>query len=181
MVPMDITALSKNSIKIRGKSASFVVDPERGIQKTNADGIIRLKKNSLDISRITDYRVILDGPGEYEVGGVKISALTIDSGFVYNMIIDGMWVILGDASGVSKIKDTTLPCQAVILNVDTAFNSSFLTSLEPRLVVLYGDKKTDGAKMLGKVGVIQQSLKCSISKDKLPEEMEIVVLRYGKS
>jgi hypothetical protein len=50
-----------------------------------------------------------------------------------------------------------------------------VTALEPKITVLYGDKKEESAKKLGAESV-NMVPKVTILKDKLPEEMEIAVL-----
>ena len=77
------------------------------------------------------------------------------------------------SSGRKEEIDTA--CQIAILNVDDGFSSSFITNLEPKIVVLYGDKKENAANLLGK-GTLPATKKFTVTKDKLPEEMEVVVL-----
>jgi hypothetical protein len=90
---MDITLLSKNSIKIRGKKAAFIIDP-LDIQKNNADAIILLSKKA-DLSKVDEYRVVISGTGEYEVAGVKISGVKAGEGVVFSFFMDGVVSIFG--------------------------------------------------------------------------------------
>jgi len=183
---VDIYTLDKNSIKIRSKHASFIVDPAKLGTKVSCDAVILLSNNNIDLERVVDYRIIIDGPGEYEVNGVKVLGVKGDRGFVYSMGADGLSVIFGKSSEVSKIsakagsasvhkEEFNTECQIAILNVDDEFNQSIITALEPKIVILYGDNKESAAKILGK-GNIPPVKKVSLTKDKLPEEMEVVVL-----
>ena len=43
MMIVDVSVLSKDSIKIKGRNSSFVIDPEVKIQKVSADAVIFLK------------------------------------------------------------------------------------------------------------------------------------------
>jgi len=43
--------------------------------KTSADAIILSGERNADISRVTDSRIVIAGPGSYEVGGIKVSGL----------------------------------------------------------------------------------------------------------
>lgn len=180
-VVMDIAALSTSSIKIRSKHATFIVNPIKEIPKTSADAILLLNHDAdTSVQRVLDYRVVINGPGEYEIGSVKVSGILIDSGFVYTMFADGLFIILGKASNVSKIKDSNIsPCSIAVLNVDDSLSDSSITSLDPKVVVLYGSGKEEGAKTLGKAGTVSIQ-KFTISKDKLPQETEVVVLGYGE-
>jgi len=174
---MDVTLLSENSIKIKGKKAAFIVDPEKGMQKNNADAIILLKKDSPDLTRVDDYRVIIDGPGEYEVGRVKISGIKSGEDTVYSLIVDNVEVLLGKVSALANIADKIQEHKVAILDVDLEIKESVITAVEPRLAILYGEKASEGAKTLGKdESSIQRAKKISFNEDKLPEEMGVAVL-----
>lgn len=171
---MDIAIVGKTSIKLKGKKASFIVDPSKEGPKTSSDAIILLNGyDNIDISRVTDSRIIIEGAGGYEVGGAKISGTTTPKGTLYRISIDGIDIIIGR---VAEIKAEGFnACQVAIVNTSGDFSESFVTSLEPKMTVLYGDKKIDAAKTLGveSVGLVP---KITIAKDKLPEKMEVVVL-----
>jgi hypothetical protein len=172
---VDIYILDKSTIRIHSKHANFVVDPGKQGNKVSCDAVILLNNLTSDLSRVMDYRIILNGPGEYEVNGVKILGVKGDKGFVYSFMVDGFSAILGTSSEISKIKENVFLCQIVILNVDDEINSAVVTKLEPKIVILYGDNKESAAKILGKENLLPIK-KFSALKDKLPEEMEVVVL-----
>lgn len=65
--------------------------------------------------------------------------------------------------------------EVAIVNTNNDFNEAFVTALEPKMTVLYGDKKLDAAKALGAESVTSVS-KITVAKDKFPEKMEIVTL-----
>lgn len=171
---MDVAILG-NALKIRSKNASFVVNPVKAISKVNADAIFVLGNNlEIDTSRVLDHRIIINGPGEYEVGGVKISVVLGAEGLAYNLFLDNTTVVLGKVSDISKLQENIPSCQIALLEVDEDLKS-IVAKLEPKIVILYGDKKMDGLKLLGKEG-IEPVQKFSTTKGKLPEEMEVVVL-----
>jgi hypothetical protein len=171
---VDISIVEKNSIKIKSKRVTFVVDPTKEMSKTPADAVIFLNGGSkMDVSKVADFRMIIDGPGEYEVGGVKISSTKISKGIVYRLSIDGMTAVLGVATD-TKMEGFNA-CEVMIANTTNDFSESFVTALEPRIVVLYGDKGAESAKKLGVENIAAVS-KITITKDKLPEKMEAVVL-----
>lgn len=171
---VDIAIIGKTSVKLKGKQASFVVDPSKEAQKTSSDAIILLDgRSNIDTSRVNDFRIIIEGPGGYEVGGVKISGASTPKGILYKLSIDGVAVIIGRATE-SKTEGFNA-CQVAIVNADSDFNESFVTALEPKITVLYGDNKEGVAKTLGAITLPQVS-KITIAKDKLPEKMEVAVL-----
>lgn len=171
---MDVTLLDKTSLKIKSKYANFIVDPFENLSKISSDAIIVLSDKT-DISRVIDYRVVIKAPGEYEVGGIKISGIDLEGSTVYGLTIDGIDVLLAKTSSISKISEKLKEYEIAILNVDSEINQSVVTALEPRIVVLYGEKAKESAKAMGKesVEVLQ---KFSAVEGKLPEEMQIVVL-----
>ena len=175
-IAVDVSVLNKSSIKIRFRHATLVVDPASDTGKTTSDAIVLLNGTNSDLSKVADYRIVISGPGEYEINGVKVAGVRIDNGFVYNIIGDGLSIVLGKTKEVSKLKEEfSATCQIAILNVDSEFTQAVLTGLEPKVVVLYGDNKDAGAKILDKES-ISSLRKFSVSKDKLPEEREVVTL-----
>jgi hypothetical protein len=171
---VDIAVLGKTSIKLKGKGASFVIDPSSTMPKTAADAIVLSGSHKdSDLSRVTDARIVIDGPGEFEAGGVKISGIKIPDGIIYRLLIDSVSVVVGR---MDKYKgDASLESQVAVVNAGDDFNESALTSLDPKVVVLYGDSSNGNAKKLGAENVSFVS-KVNITKDKLPDKMEVSVL-----
>lgn len=171
---MDIAIVGEKSIKLKGKSIAIIVDPLKDMPKVASDATVLLDGyTDIDVSRVIESRIIISGAGEYEVGGTKISGTTTPTGTLYKLSIDNISVIVGRAAE-SKIEGFSTS-QVAVLNTDSDFNESFVTSLEPKITVLYGDKKDEAAKMLGAENVSSVS-KVTMTKDKLPEKMEIAVL-----
>lgn len=171
---MDIAIIGNQSIKLKGKQVTFLVNPAKQMPKTPSDAVILLDGGSdIDVSRATDYRIIISGPGGYEVGRAKISGTKTPKGTLYRLLIDDINIILGSATEVKA--EGFNACQVIVVDTSNDFNESFVTGLEPKITVLYGDKKTEAAKALGAETVSSVS-KITITKDKLPEKMEIVVL-----
>jgi hypothetical protein len=171
---VDISIVGINSIKLKGKQATIIVDPAKDMPKTPSDAVIFLNgRTNTDISRVTDFRLAIDGPGEYEVGGTKISGIRTPKGVIYKITIDSISIVLGFATD-AKIEGFSVG-QVAIVNTNTDFNEAFVTALEPKLVVLYGEKKMESAKTLGAENISPVS-KITVAKDKLPLEMEVAVL-----
>lgn len=171
---MDISIVGDQSIKLKGKQVTFIVDPVKEISKTPADAIILLNGSvDIDVTRVIDSRIIIDGPGGYEVGGAKISGTKTPLGTLYRLSIDGISIVLGSVTD-AKIEGFSI-CQVAIVNTTNDFNEAFVAALESKITVLYGDKKVESAKTLGAENVVVVP-KITITKDKLPEKMEIIVL-----
>jgi hypothetical protein len=172
---MEVTLLDKTSLRIKSKHTNFVVDPFDKLPKISTDAVIILSADTIDLSKVTDYRVVVKSPGEYEVGGVKISGIDVDGVTVYGLTVDNIDILLAKASSVTKVSEKLKEYDIAIFNVDSEINQTVVTALEPRVVVLYGEKANEAAKALGKENV-EKLQKFTAAKDKLPEEMQVVVL-----
>lgn len=112
---MDITFLGHSAFKLRGKKTSLVTDPYDSdyvglkFPKTSAD-IVTISHNHKGHNKagaVKDVRMVIDGPGEYEIAGVSIIGISTyhdnkkgesrDKNTVYVIEIDGLRVVhLGD-------------------------------------------------------------------------------------
>lgn len=171
---MEIALVEKKSLKIKNKTASIVINPTGKPQQWNA--IILIGEQSSSPSGLAeDGTLIINGPGEYEVLGVKISGIRNKTETVYSMNLDGVEVLFGTITGLSenqqKVKDHNIVCAAT----DTVVDASFVTSVASNAVLFYGDKADEVVHSLAKEGV--KSLpKYQTTLDKLPSEMETVLL-----
>lgn len=174
---MEVTIVNKNTIRIKGKTASFIVDPDASIPKTSTDGVLFLssdKGRQEGISKISDQRVVIEGPGSYEVGGVRITSQSLDDKNFYLLIVDGISIFMGKATGIEKQQEKG-SCNVLILNVDGEFKESMISAFEPNIALLYGEGAQNAVKILGKE--YQVSSKFSQTADKLPAEMQVVLLK----
>jgi len=171
---VDISIVGKDSIRLKGRKVTFIVDPVKDMPKTSADAVILLNSASgEDLSKAADYRIIIKGAGEYEVGGSKVSGVSTQKGVLYKLSIDDISIILGSPAETKAENFTT--CQIAVIKSDEELSDSFVTALEPKITIVYGEKKAEAAKSLGSENTTSVS-KLTITKDKLPEKMEIVVL-----
>ncbi len=173
---MEVALLDNTALRIKSKHAIFIVDPSDKLPKTPTDGVIILSRDAVSLSKVTDYRVVVNSPGEYEIGGVKISGIDLDGVTVYGLTIDNVEVLLAKASSVTKVSEKLKEYDIAIFNVDSEINQTVVTALEPRVLILYGEKATDAAKALGKEDA-EKLQKFAAAKDKLPEEMQVIVLK----
>lgn len=170
---MEVALLSKGSVKIRSKLATFIVDPDNTLAKTEADAVISLDGDG-DVSKISEFRAIISGPGEYEIKGVKISADKNEQGIFYKLSIDKLDVLLTKASTLSKIENA-LSSHVVVIHADDVPSDKVVTAMQPSVVVLYGEKAAGAARIL-KEGAGVPVNKFAVTFEKLPQEMEVVTL-----
>lgn len=172
---MDIQILDSQTLKLKLKKTTLAIDPKSKVAKFDADAVLVIDKDT-DPSRVNESRVIINGAGEYEVSGLKISGLSSETDTLYGLSSDNSSILVAKTSSLEKISSDKLgDYQIVILNVDSDINQSLITAMEPSIVILYGEKKKEGAKILGNENA-QSSSKISVSEDKLPEELEVMLL-----
>ena len=185
---MDIYFLGFTAVRIRGKRASLVIDPfskettGAKFERTEADAILVSTKNSSRTSlvQVSNARVVIDGPGEYEVGGVTILGIPIGNVTTYVIKIDGITGLhLGDITRVLSDSEIEKYPSTDILFVSVGKETpDVIAKLEPKIVIpmeFTSETLALFLKELGKEGVRRQS-KLTITKEKLPSELEVVVL-----
>ncbi|OGH18674.1 MAG: hypothetical protein A3F31_05570 [Candidatus Levybacteria bacterium RIFCSPHIGHO2_12_FULL_38_12] len=174
---MDISIVSEDSLRIKGKRASFiVVDPGVSIPKTPADFVVTLngkKENSL--VKVDGFRVVINGAGEYEIGGIKLAAHAFEDDLLYDIAVDGIDIILSNSEVIKKEGEKIKESHIVIVRTDSVVDESSVTAASPRIVALYGKHTQESAKVLGRQD-LKPVNKISYTLEKLPQEMEVVVL-----
>lgn len=172
---MEVTLLENNCLRIKGKKASIIVDPKKGVQKQTADAILLLEKQEFDPSRVEGSRLTVKDPGEYEVGGIKMTGQGADGSIFYNISVDSTDLVLAQASTLGKFKDAITEPKIAILNADSEIDPETIAAIEPRVVLLYGQHSKEAIKSLGKEGITGVR-KFAPAKEALAEETQIVWL-----
>lgn len=174
---MEISIIDKSTIKIKGKNVNFIVSPTSSMPKTPADAILFLKESGdedTQVSKVVEARVIIKGPGSYEVGGARVSAVSAGNGLFYSLNLDGLNISLGNTTGVEKLQDNA-SSSVLVLDVDSDFKESMISSFEPSVAILYGEKADQALKLLGKEH--QTVSKFTQAADKLPTDPQVVLLK----
>ena len=173
---MEITTLSDTSIKIRGKQSAFAINPLNLKTKTTAQGALFFQKLklALDTKHFEEEPVIIQGPGDYEINGVKITGNKAGEGYLYQMTLDGIDILIAKGSYLAKAKDTITEYQLVLLDADTSIDQSVITALNPNVIIFFGEKKVENAKAFGQE--VSPVTKYAITKDKLPADTQVIVL-----
>lgn len=167
---MEIAVLPKNALKLKGKQTTLVVNPSD--KATPYSGAILLgpavKPSSMD-------GVVISGPGEYEVGGIKISGTREGSDMVYTMIIDGVGILLGETEAIVKTQGKLKENNVAILFTSTVTDASLATGLATNAVLFYGEKADEVVRTFAKENV-KTMPEYQITSEKLPQEIETVLL-----
>lgn len=154
---------------------------------------------------LTNNPVIINGPGEYEIKGVAITGVSVyhdkeqgearGKNTVYNVHIDGLNIVhLGDLGHtLSEVQTEEIGVTDILLvpvgsvyTIDAKDASTVVSQLEPRIIIpmhyggLPGFKiELEPVELFLKEMGVENPLplaKLSITKDKLPEEPQVVLL-----
>lgn len=170
---MEISLLSLDSIRIKGKSSSIVVNPQNKTVALQAAILIGTQQGKAFIS---DEGITIDGPGEYEIGGIKISGTRIKDETVYSMTVDGVAVAIGTLTALSGAQQKIKEHNIVIALSLSDMEASFITSIAVNGVLFYGPHAKSVVSAFAKEGVKTQP-KYQATLEKLPQEMETVLLQ----
>lgn len=211
---MEITWLGQSCFKLKGKSATVIIDPFdpdfTGLKlPKDLDANIGLQTHAhqdhSNLDALTSNPVLVAGPGEYEASGVSINGISTfhdksngserGKNTVYHLMIDGLNVVhLGDLGHklneeqIQQIGMTDILLVPVggVYTIDAKEASEVVSQLEPQIIIPMHYGGVSGLKFpLENVDVFLKEMgkeniepvnKLSITKDKLPEEPQVVVL-----
>jgi len=158
---MEITYIGHSCFKIKGKTISLVIDPYNPkigykLPKLSCD-VLLVTHDHFDhsyIEGVSDYRLLVDGPGEYEVGGCFIYGKSVDHDekngeergkvTMYLIIIDGLNILhLGDLGRELTQEDMEkIPSVDVLMipvgnkyTIDEKTAVKVISALEPYYVI----------------------------------------------
>lgn len=215
---MDIYWYGQACFRIKGKTASVVVDPFYpdfvGLKlPKEVQGDVVLSSHEHQDHNNWEAVTKADGskpmvfrqPGEYEVGGVVISGISSyhdnsigaerGKNVIFHMMFDGLDIVhLGDLGQhqlsekqVAEIGETDILLVPVgsVYTIDAKAASNIVSQLEPKIIIPM-HYKVEGLKFelegvenflkeMGAEGITAQP-KLSITREKLPEEPQVVVL-----
>lgn len=170
---MEVALVAPTTIRLKGKLATLLVDPvaTRGKQQAEAALLLNLSKTDAEIEGL---RLTMAGPGEYEVSGVKITGIRNEAGILYYLTLDNVKLLVGAASSL-KGKESLRDVDIAVLLAEGLVDQSALATVADSVAIFYGPQTQENAKVLGKEA--QSVNKYVITKEKLPQEMEVVILQ----
>lgn len=218
---MEITYLGHSCFRIKGKKSIIVTDPYEHPQlgfkmpQTSAD-IVTVSHHHQDHNYVAGVKgttkrkepFVVDGPGEYEIGGVSIFGIASfhdksngakrGENTIYLITLDGLRLVhLGDLGHklteaeleeVNGVDILFIPVGGTY-TIDDNEAIEVIGQIEPAIIIPMHYKTTDMKPDFGIEITVDDFLKTIgeetnkakdkliISKDKLPEEREIVVLK----
>lgn len=136
---MEISSLQDSSIRIKTKTVEIVVDP-KGV--SDAEVNILTEDTGKVFERDEAGKLIIKGPGEYEVKGVTITGEDKSGDIIYR-VNDGQYtIILAASSVVNKVViEDDESVGAVVFRLNAKFDEGALGSLSSSLIILYGNEE----------------------------------------
>jgi hypothetical protein len=169
---MEIAIVPQAALRIKGKQMTLGIDQ---VDKNNSRGTIVLHANPKDLKQPSEDHVLIDGAGEYEVGGIKITGTRNGQQVLYRMNVDGVEILVGKISTLDAMQHKLKEHDIVVALCDQTVAATFLTSLASNVVIFYGEKAGEISQAFG-TETVKHMPKYQTTKDKLPTEVETVIL-----
>lgn len=109
---MEIAKINEKSLRIKSKNTSFIVNPEKKVDEE----IVILTEPPADYSNFQD-KIVISGPGEYEIGGVSIKSEAGGGGISFDFFEEGQRLVVLSSAALATSKDTE-DAAAVVVFVD---------------------------------------------------------------
>lgn len=153
---MEISKVNSASVKLKGKNASVVVDPS---VKIDAEIVILTNpSDTSSVEKVEGKRLIIAGPGEYEVGGVSITGRASKGGTTY-LLLEQSKVLLTLSSAIAHVPDDE-EFDCLLIKINGELSKDSLGPINAKCVVLFGDVAL--SKM--KLDDVETSAKISLKK-----------------
>lgn len=189
---MEIRFLGNQTIYIKGRKESVLINPaeKTGSSKLNSR-IIAFTNKDFDNLGLSTEKVILRGPGEYEIGGIEVQGINGGNGdTIYVFTVDGVTVgVFGELkealSDKKQEKISSLDTMLISIKKNESISDKLILDWAKKwganylIPVGFDEPNEDLIRFLdkadteGKEGV--EFLK--VEKDELPDGMEVVVLK----
>jgi hypothetical protein len=171
---MEISLVSSTSIRIKGKQGAIVINPSSKLATVN--GVILLQNASFDKKSIEEGTLTIQGPGEYEIAGIKISGFQHAGDVLYSIRVDKVEILFGLVKTLEKDYSKLKEHNIVLGYADVESDPTFATSLATNIIMFYGEKSEETVMKLAKEGFTKES-KYTTTFEKLPLEIEKVLLQ----
>lgn len=187
---MEIRLINNRTALIKGKNESVILNPtleEIKSNKTNSR-VVLVTEKKYDQFGLNGEKVIIRGPGEYEVGGIEVTGLSGGEGqTIYIITVDGVDVgVVGNLSVelTDKKIERVAEIDVLVVALGNMTNKTILKWAKKWganyvIPMNYEDKEGAVKSFLDEAD--REDLEpvevLKVEKDNLPEGMEIVVLK----
>jgi L-ascorbate metabolism protein UlaG (beta-lactamase superfamily) len=186
---MEIKYQGAQTIMLKSKKENILIDPQKGVTQIDSRVII-FTERKFNYLGLDNEKVIIDGPGEYEVGGVEVRGLKVADGkMMYVIEADGVIVgVLGEIGEMLDEKqiEKIAGIDVLLVSIDECkIKSKVFADLAKKWGANYlipvGYKK-DGESLKKFLDEVDEegleaidSLK--IDRDNLPDGLEVIILK----
>jgi len=191
---MEIKYLGKKTIFLKGKKESVVVNPDERMANKDRPRIVIKNETKIEVDGEEGNRVVVMGPGEYEIGGIEINGFSAGVGETfYSVTIDGVTVgILGQLKEQLNDKRVDKIGGVDVLVADIGEGSKLgakaIMSLAKKwganyvIPVGYNSDNGDLKKFMDESDTEGQEAVeiLKVDKDNLPEGSEVIILKENK-
>lgn len=132
---MEISRLSDTSVKIKTKTAVLVVDPDA---KVEAEVILHITPFETGEELVTNKKIVIDGPGDYEIMDVAITGTSYGDFMGYSIDDGSTRVLVAPSHAIDKVKDEE-GYSALIVKAVAALDIEKITSFAPDVCIVLGD------------------------------------------
>lgn len=172
IVYMEIAVLPKGGVRIKGKQATLLVGSSDVTSGVNA---VLLYTYDEAGEPIKDSVLVIDSPGDYEVSSVKITSYRNSGDVVHSFLMDGIEVVVGKLAPLERMQSKLGEHNIALIRAEIVTDATFTTSLTTNTLIFYGEKGKEVAEKVAK-GALSEMPKYSVTLDKLPAEVETVLL-----
>ena len=180
---MEIKYFNQGKIYLKGKNENVWINPDKNDfeSKSYEARIVIYTEKERNIIKLGEEgnRVIISGPGEYEIGGVEINGINS----MYVLGIDGIKVVImgKNEEEISEKKKEKLE-EADVLMVSINAGSAGIAKKSAANYVVpidFEDKKEELKQFLDDFDRenLESVESLKVDKDNLPEAMEVVLLK----
>lgn len=186
--------MGKKTFLIKGKKEQALVNPDERIATKDRPRIVIKNETKIEVDGEEGERVVVMGPGEYEIGGIEINGFSAGGGETfYAVTVDGVTVgILGQLKEplndkrVDRISGVDVLVADIgggsgagtkgILNLAKRWGANYVVPVgynsgNGDLKKFMDESDTEGQEPL-------EALK--VDKDNLPEGTEVIILKESK-
>lgn len=168
MGKMEIASKSIGSFQLKGKRATLLINPSDN--KLASDGVILTKQQGNNYAPNAEEipRLIIQGPGEYEIGGISVSGRNLGGETAFRIGIEGIALLyLPNAPADKAILEQFGQVDILLLG---DYNDG-IYELEPKIIIPFTQELGE---KLGKE--VASEKKLSITKEKLPQDLKVVII-----
>ncbi len=181
---MEISLYGQKSLYIKGKATKVWLDPKKEDLDKEAKIVFFDKAEDNFLGLNTGEKVVIWGPGEYEVSGVEIYSTKVGNGLMAIMQFDEIklgWISTDKIELTDKKKERLAECDVLIIKSCGQIKDiwDLVKGMGINYLIMTGLEEADKKKLLDMADMeetaVTETLK--LEKSTLPEVMEVVILQ----